>query len=78
MEFKQLKMEEQLGILTDHSEYLMSCVFYDYRIHLMSLHGAFIEIWWNAKLKKVHKVIVVEKYHELDKFTQYISIKSIL
>jgi hypothetical protein len=74
IKFNELPMTDKALLMAEFGEYLESVEFYDYWVHLYTLHGNFVEIYYNIHTRQIDKIILVD-YKDLDKYLSRITIQ---
>jgi hypothetical protein len=74
--FNELPLTDKALLIAEFGKYLESIEFYDYWIHLYSLHSNFIEIYYNINTRQIDKISLVS-YHELDKYLNRIIVHGV-
>jgi hypothetical protein len=74
--FNELPLTDKALLIAEFGKYLESIEFYDYWIHLYSLHSNFIEIYYNINTRQIDKISLVS-YNELDKYLNRIIIHGV-
>ncbi|HEY0654371.1 MAG TPA: hypothetical protein VGD65_14625 [Chryseosolibacter sp.] len=65
--FDELSLEDKALLVYEFASPLMSIEFYDFRVHLFSLNGHFIELYQNIETRQIHR-IATAPYSALDKY----------
>ncbi|HEY0745028.1 MAG TPA: hypothetical protein VGD40_26365 [Chryseosolibacter sp.] len=65
--FDELSLIDKALLVYEFALPLMSIEHYDFRIHLFSLNGHFIELYQKIETRQVHRISTVP-YCELDKY----------
>lgn len=76
VKFNELPLTDKALLMAEFGSYLESIEFYDYWIHLYSLHSNFIEVYYNIHTRQIDKIAMAD-YSELDKYLNRIVIQSL-
>jgi hypothetical protein len=76
VKFNELPLPDKALLMAEFGNYLESIEFYDYWVHLYSLHSNFIEVYYNIHTRQIEKISMVE-YQDLDKYLNRILIKTL-
>lgn len=76
VKFNELPLPDKALLMAEFGTYLESIEFYDFWIHLYSLHSHFIEVYYNTHTRQIEKIAMAE-YEDLDKYLSRIVIRQV-
>lgn len=71
IKFNELSIADKALLVAEYGQFLLSTEYYNYRVHLYTLNGDFIEVFYNIMTRQV-EAIALAAYDDLDKHIQRI------
>jgi hypothetical protein len=74
-EFSKLKLARKYGLIKKEGEFIASRFFESYNVHLYSLNGIYVEVWFKVGLNLLYWVDVLKNEEILNEYLDNIDLK---
>ena len=76
-DFRKLTIFRQVELLFEKGHHVLSRIYLFYNVHLYSLSGFYVEIWYRQADNKIERVILLEQEVVLDLYDNQIGINDL-
>jgi hypothetical protein len=76
-EFRKLTIFRQVELLFEKGHHVLSRIYLFYNVHLYTLSGFYVEIWYRQADNKIERVLLLDQSDVLDLYDNQIGLSDI-
>ena len=66
--FNDLTLPDKALIIAEYGIFISQQQYYDYRVHLYSLHRNFVEVFYNCLTRHIERITLMTDLRDIDKY----------